>query len=256
MAKQVYSKSQTGELDSSAFPHVTWHQATLIRTTPIFNTTGNTAGAIDADATFVAGVPVDEIVASGSVYDSVGTAIVKADAFTMSNVGGMNVIPHDIVFGRRWKLYDVTGTGVTGKAWEWGYGESYMSIRCWCANSGPDYTVDSGRFTFVDATFGTIDFANAIVESTAVQVPYATGGWVAVTVNVRCTGAPVWTSGVTQYTLLDDPAPPRNTFTFLPAASANSITGTHIGYDVQLHATRRDGRPIAVTARLRTDEAT
>ena len=250
MAKKTFILSQAQAFASSALTEIKWHKVDVMHQTQLFNVTASG----DTKRQLIAGIPVEEIVATGSLYDAGTSAFASANAITMTPTN-VNIQPGDWVIGKRWGLLDVTGSGDSVKAWVNTIPSVYFSVRGWCLANGFDHTSQTiASWNMSNSTLGTFS-GTAMVAQFPVSVPFARGGWLATTVTGEYTNGITYGKGITDWDniFLDASVnPPANTCAL--TGTLDNITGTYIPYDVQVRGTRRIGGPLTTVVRFRKDE--
>lgn len=199
------------------------------------------------------GIPVEEIVATGAVWNGTGSTFTEASEMTMTTTPA-NIQPWDWVIGKRWGMLDVTGAGDTVKAWVHTYPSVYFSIRGWCLANGFDHTTKKANIVMSNSGVGEFD-GNAIIASFPVECPIARGGWMGTTISGEFNNGVTYTKGNSNWdtTFLDTVTePPRGTCSL--SGTIDTISGTYYAYDVQIRGTRRVGGPLTAVVRFRKDE--
>jgi len=250
-----YPLSQTGSITLPSGSYT----MRFTRTSPrIQHAMFDVSGDGSARPEYVHGHPVEEYVGTGVIKRSGASTFGLAQSSTMTMPSDMDIKAQTWRVRRRWRLFDVTGTGDASK--EYTYSIPYTSLSIGgVAKTGyvADHANDSLSITTVMSQFGTLAGTLKLANKSDF-VQHSSGG----VTQVQLAGA---FSGATTFTPLTAPgtnddfewlmgdsvdAPVEGTFT-LDLGDTTDLTPNVVIHDVMVELVPRDGGSMRITALMR-----
>jgi hypothetical protein len=246
MSKQTFVKGHLAAV-TSPITEVRWDRVDVL-----YQTAQDPVTAIAATThTFLAGLPVQEMVMHGSVYDVGGTAYATSNAITMA-IGATDVHPYDWVVRRNWDLINVTGSGDTKSGFLEGIEKTSIAANAWVLSGGPDIT---GQALTVSTTMSIFGSITGTFQVNSFPISASTRqGPIASRLDMVSTGGTTFTTAAADLSSTFNSTTPQRGTTAIAITGGENITGTAIVYDVRIQGTRRRGGRVGIVARHRFDE--
>ncbi len=246
MAKQTFVKGHLATV-TSPITEVKWDRVDVV-----YQTRQDPVTAIAATThSFIDGLPIQEMVMRGSVYDVGGAAYSESNAITMT-ISSTNVHPYDWIVRRKWDLVNVTGTGDTVSGFLEGIETTSVVANAWVVANGPDIV---GQDLTVGTTMSGFGSISGTFKVNAYPLSLSTRqGAIPCRLDMVSHGGTTFSTGAADLSGTFNSTTPQRGTTAIAITSGDTITGTAIVYDVAIQGTRRRGGRVGIVARHRFDE--
>jgi hypothetical protein len=244
VANQNFPKAQTATFSAISLPHK-FHQADLQIAQAVFDVTASG----DSNKILINGIPVVGVNAQGSVYTA---GYGKAQASTLT-LGTVQIKPAEWTVGKRFELFDVTGSDDTEKGWEWGWPVVYGSVRGWVIAGGPIFDTESVALSAVFDVFGTIA-GTAKIRNLRVGTAFRRGGPLPISFQWQATGGWTHTSPIDPEFSTAEMDPMAGDLE-LDMDTGETVTHKALLYNFTVRAPAVTGGPLPITAQFRFDAA-
>lgn len=244
MGALTFAKAQAATFTFNSLPHKI-NGISLAIQQAVFDVTA----AADTAKVLLNGIPVIGVSGQGSIYSG---GYGKAQSSTLS-LGTVVLHPAEWSVGKRFQLFDVTGSGDAEKQWEWGWPVVYGTVRGWVLSGGPLYETEDIALSAAFDVFGTVA-GSVKVRNLRVASPFREGGPIPVSFTWQANGAVTHSGSLEPRVATATGTPNTGTLAF-DLDSGETESHKALLYDFTVRSPAVTGGNLPITMNLRFDKA-